>query len=73
MDFALTPKVEDLRGRLIRFMDEDVYPAEKVAEAQVRASGDEHLEPPVVKDLKQKAKAQGLWNLFLPDKQYGAG
>jgi acyl-CoA dehydrogenase len=73
MDFSLTPKVEDLRNRLIAFMDEHVYPNEKVAAEQVHASGDEHLEPPIVKELKQKAKAQQLWNLFLPDEEYGAG
>src|SRR5579862_4108456 len=73
MDFALTPKVEDLRSRLVSFMDQYVYPAEKVAAEQVHASGDEHLEPPVVKELKQKARVQGLWNLFLPDAEYGAG
>jgi acyl-CoA dehydrogenase len=73
MDFSLTPKVEDLRNRLIAFMDEHVYPNEKVAAEQVHASGNEHLEPPIVKALKQKAKAQGLWNLFLPDDEYGAG
>ena len=55
MDFALTAKVEDLRNRLTRFMEQYVYPAEKVAAEQVRASGDEHLEPPVVRELKQKA------------------
>ncbi len=73
MDFGLTPKVEDLRTRLIAFMDEYVFPAEKLAAEQVHASGNEHLEPPIVKELKQKAKAQGLWNLFLPDEEYGAG
>ena len=73
MDFSLTPKVEDLRSRLIAFMDEHVYPNEKVAAEQVHASGDEHLEAPIVKELKKKAKAQGLWNLFLPDEEYGAG
>ena len=73
MDFSLTPKVEDLRNRLIAFMDEYVYPAEKVAGEQVHASGDEHLEPPIVKELKKKARAQKLWNLFLPDDEYGAG
>jgi acyl-CoA dehydrogenase len=73
MDFALTPKVEDVRQRLIAFMDAHVYPAEKVAEAQVRASGDEHLEPPIVRELKRTARAQGLWNLFMPDARYGAG
>jgi acyl-CoA dehydrogenase len=73
MDFSLTPKLEDLRNRLIAFMDEYVYPNEKVAAEQVHASGDEHLEPPIVKELKKKARAQGLWNLFLPDEEYGAG
>ncbi len=73
MDFSLTPKVEELRNRVIAFMDEHVYPNEKVAAEQVHASGDEHLEPPIVKELKRKAKAQGLWNLFLPDHEYGAG
>jgi len=73
MDFSLTPKVEDVRNRLIAFMDEYVYPNEKVAAEQVHASGDEHLEPPIVKELKKKAKAQKLWNLFLPDDEYGAG
>jgi acyl-CoA dehydrogenase len=73
MDFSLGPKVEDLRHRLIAFMDEHVYAAEKVASQQVHASGDEHLEPPIIKELRKKARAQGLWNLFLPDKEYGAG
>jgi acyl-CoA dehydrogenase len=73
MDFSLTPKVEELRNRVIAFMDEHVFPNEKVAAEQVHASGDEHLEPPIVKELKKKAKAQGLWNLFLPDEEYGAG
>ena len=73
MDFSLTPKVEDLRSRLIAFMDEHIYAAEKVAAEQVHASGNEHLEPPIMKELKKKARALGLWNLFLPDKEYGAG
>jgi acyl-CoA dehydrogenase len=54
-------------------MDEHVYPAEKVAAEQVHASGDPHHMPKIVRDLQQKAKAQGLWNLFLPDGEYGAG
>jgi len=73
MDFSRSPRVEDLLHRVTAFMDEHVYPAEKVAEAQVEASGDEHSEPPIVKDLKRKARAAGLWNLFLPDPEVGAG
>lgn len=73
MDFAISSKVEELRTRLVAFMDEYVYRAEHLAEEQVRACGDEHAEPPIVKELKQKAKTQGLWNLFLPDGKYGAG
>ncbi len=73
MDFTLSDKVEDLRARLIGFMDEHVYPAEKLAAEQVHASGDEHSEPPIMRELKQKARAQGLWNLFLPDTEHGAG
>ena len=42
MDFSLTPKLEDLRRRLVAFMDQHVYAAEKIAAEQVHASGDEH-------------------------------
>ncbi len=73
MDFSYGPKLEDLRGRLLAFMDEHVYAAERLAVEQVRASGVAHTEPPIVKELKQKARAEGLWNLFLPDQEHGAG
>jgi acyl-CoA dehydrogenase len=73
MDFALTPKVEDLRNRLIAFMDENIYRAEPIAAEQVHASGDPHHMPRIITELQHKAKSQGLWNLFLPDEEYGAG
>jgi acyl-CoA dehydrogenase len=73
MDFSLTPRVDDLRKRLIAFMDEHVYAAERVAADQVHASADPHHMPKIVTELQQKAKTQGLWNLFLPDPEYGAG
>jgi acyl-CoA dehydrogenase len=73
MDFSLSPKLEDLRGRLIAFMDTHVYAAEAVAAEQVHASGDPHHMPQVIKDLQKRAKGAGLWNLFLPDEEYGAG
>lgn len=73
MDFTLSPRVEELRRRVAAFMDEHVYAAEKSAEAQIRASGDEHREPEIVKELRGRAKAQGLWNFFMPDEHYGQG
>ncbi len=68
MDFELSPKAKDLRERLLAFMEESVYPAEEVYEEQMRSSGNPHFHAPVIEDLKAKARARGLWNLFLPHK-----
>ncbi|MGH8875615.1 MAG: acyl-CoA dehydrogenase family protein, partial [Acidimicrobiia bacterium] len=73
MDFAYSPKVDELRQRLLDFMDGYVYPAEPVYEQQMLGSGDPHLDPPVLEELKKEASSRGLWNLFLPDEEYGAG
>ncbi len=73
MDFAFSPKVEDLRKQLLAFMDEFVYPAERTYREQIAASGDPHSHAPVIEDLKAEARARGLWNRFLPDERYGAG
>ncbi|HUO47033.1 MAG TPA: acyl-CoA dehydrogenase family protein [Acidimicrobiia bacterium] len=72
MDFAFSPRVEELRTRLKSFMDEAVLPAEAAYEAQMRASGDPHHHPQVIEDLKKEARSRGLWNLFLPHDE-GAG
>lgn len=73
MDFAYSPKVEDYRGRLLEFMDSHVYPAEEVYERQMAEAGDPHHHPGVIEDLKKEARGRGLWNLFLPDPDEGAG
>jgi acyl-CoA dehydrogenase len=73
MDFAFTPKVEELRKNLLEFMDQQVYPAESIYAEQIRESGDPHFYPPVMDDLKKEARARGLWNLFMPDPKWGAG
>jgi acyl-CoA dehydrogenase len=73
MDFAFGPKVDELRARLLEFMDDHVYPAEKTYRQQSRAAGDAQFHPPVMEELKAEARARGLWNLFLPDDRYGAG
>ena len=73
MDFAYSPRVEELIERLTRFMEESVYPAETVYREQMAASGDPHHHPLVLEDLKRDARELGLWNLFLPDAELGAG
>jgi acyl-CoA dehydrogenase len=73
MDFEPTDKTKQVQEQLLRFMDEHVYPNERLYAEQVEASGDPHHEPAILKELRGKAKALGLWNLFLPDAEYGAG
>ncbi|MFC9385467.1 acyl-CoA dehydrogenase family protein [Streptomyces venezuelae] len=73
MDFAYDARTEELRERLLAFMDAHVYPAETVAEEQRARLASPWDTPPVVEELKAEAKRQGLWNLFLPDAEYGAG
>jgi acyl-CoA dehydrogenase len=66
MDFEFTDRCKELRERLLGFMDEHVYPSEHVYEEQLRDSGDPHFHPPVMEELKERAREMGLWNLFLP-------
>ena len=72
MDFELSDRVKDLKGRLEAFMEAHIYPNEAVAEAQI-AEGDRWQPLPIIEELKTKAKSEGLWNLFLPDQEHGAG
>src|SRR5919109_1331785 len=73
MDFAFDARTEELRAKLLAFMDEYVYPAEAVAHEQRAGLASPWDTPPVVEELKAEARRQGLWNLFLPDAEYGAG
>jgi acyl-CoA dehydrogenase len=73
MDFSISPKSEELRGRLLEFVAEHVEPATPVYFEQVRESGNPHFHPPVMEELKQEARRRDLWNLFLPNDRYGAG
>jgi len=70
---ALSKRAEDLHSRLLAFMDAHVYPAEAVYKQQHDDSDDRWSWPPIMEELKAKAKAEGLWNLFLPESEYGAG
>ena len=72
MNFDFSERIEQLRSQLMAFMDEHVYPNEKVFIEQLEA-GDRWNTPPVMEEMKAKAKKAGLWNLFLPEAEYGAG
>ncbi|MFE1559859.1 acyl-CoA dehydrogenase family protein [Streptomyces sp. NPDC058734] len=73
MDFAFDTRTEELRGRLLAFMEEYVYPAEAVAAEQRARLASPWDTPAVFGELKAEARRQGLWNLFLPDAEHGAG
>ncbi len=75
MDFSPSPKAQGYVQRLSEFMREHVLPAEREYCAQLQNSPDWRAwkQPPVMEALKAKARAAGLWNLFLPDREYGAG
>ena len=69
MDFNLSAKTTEYAAKLQAFMDSEVFPAEGLYEhqrAQLAAAGKPHGVPAVVEELKVKARALGLWNLFLP-------
>jgi|UniRef100_UPI00404B39D7 Acyl-CoA dehydrogenases len=69
MDFNLSAKTSEYAAKLQAFMDSEVFPAESIYEhqrAQLAAAGKPHGVPAVVEELKVKARALGLWNLFLP-------
>jgi acyl-CoA dehydrogenase len=73
MNFDHTEKVLELRGQLEAFMDEFVYPNEGTFHEQVENSEDRWSTPPIMEELKERARSAGLWNLFLPDSEHGAG
>ena len=72
MEFAYSEKVQKLQARLSAFMEQHIYPNEGTFQAQV-AEGDRWQPTRIVEDLKKVARKEGLWNLFLPDSQLGAG
>jgi acyl-CoA dehydrogenase len=72
MDFTHSDKVKELSRRLSAFMDAHIYPNEKTFHGQV-AKGDRWQPTAILEELKQKARAEGLWNLFLPESKRGAG
>jgi acyl-CoA dehydrogenase len=76
MDFAYSERTQELQARLNAFMDAYIYPGEARFEAEVaenRRKGNAWVQTKTIEELKEKAHAQGLWNLFLPESEYGAG
>lgn len=74
MEFAYSPRCQEYLDRVRAFMDAYVYPNEATYAGQLAANGLDRWQPlPIIEELKEKAKAAGLWNLFLPESEDGAG
>jgi acyl-CoA dehydrogenase len=72
MEFEYSDQVQALRKQVLQFMDEHIYPNERRFYDEIN-TGDRWQPTRVVEELKEKARAAGLWNLFLPESEYGAG
>jgi acyl-CoA dehydrogenase len=71
MFFEPSPRVKELEQRLTAFMEEQIYPHEKTYTEQIQAN---RWQPPaIIEELESRARSAGLWNLFLPESEYGAG
>jgi acyl-CoA dehydrogenase len=74
MDFSLSPRVEELRDRIRTFLDEHVYPVElEGMRALDREVGPGTPYPEILVEIRERARSEGLWNLFMPDERYGSG
>ena len=73
MNFTYTKKVTDLIERLTNFMDKHIHPNDQAYRDHFKTTDNIWQQPPMMSDLKKKAQAEGLWNLFLPDSDHGAG
>jgi acyl-CoA dehydrogenase len=71
--FEMAERACRYRDDLLAFMDEHIYPAESVYEAQMAESGDPNFHPPILEELKTEARERGLWNLFHPHPESGPG
>ena len=73
MDFDFSPKVKELSSRIAKFMNAHVYPNESAYYEYLDQGESRWVIPPVMDELKEKAREAGLWNLFLPESEHGAG
>ncbi|GAB3055490.1 acyl-CoA dehydrogenase [Virgibacillus ainsalahensis] len=73
MEFEYSEKVKGYQEKLHRFMENYIYPNERAYTDQLNKEDRFSIVPPIMEELKQKAKEEGLWNLFLPESEHGAG
>jgi len=73
MDFGFSARTTELQGRLLDFMDSHVYPNETRFDEQCAQLANPWDRPPILDELKAEARRRGLWNLFLPHPDFGAG
>ena len=73
MNFTPSPRAQELRSRVVAFLERHVYPVEADIAAEEHHVRPGVPYPPSLVELRRRAKAEGLWNLFLPDERYGAG
>ena len=73
MEFEYSDRTKQLKGHLEAFMDEHIYPNEQVYIDQLNEGNSRWKEIPILEELKAKAREAGLWNLFLPESERGAG
>lgn len=74
MDFSTSVRQQEWRGKVRAFMDEHVLPAETDYQARLRDTSEKRWEiPPIIEELKARAYAEGLWNLFLPPSEHDVG
>jgi acyl-CoA dehydrogenase len=73
VDFEFSPRAKELQDRMRSFMQQHIIPGEAVYDRQIAESDDPHALPQVMRELKEKARAEGLWNLFMAHGDWGAG
>lgn len=73
MEFEYSEKTKHLMKEVQTFLEEHLYPIEQELNEQIESGEDRWAIPPQIEEIKAKAKAQGLWNFFLPESEYGYG
>ena len=73
MDFSISERGQDYLKRVKAFMADEIFPIEAQYHKELASQDNRWVVLPIIKELKEKAKAQGLWNMFFPDEKHGCG